>query len=164
MIEIKGEIQHQIGRILGVCVELLGLQRTAAKVLAVLYMENNDSSKSLSLGKISKMTHLSQSTVWSLCSQLERLGILERQLDNSQYSRGRRKIFYSLRVGIDGLLKHGIIRNLGHVRQILDDIKIIKHELGNEDKESKMSISRVTQEICHFLEKTWQEIDMEICT
>ena len=152
MNEFNDEVQHQIGRVLGVCVEWLGLPRTAAKVLVVLFMKRHDSSESLSLAKISKMTHLSPSTVSSLCSRLERLGVLELRLDDSLYSKGRRKTIFSLRVGIDGLLKQGIFRNIIHIRQILDDIQIIKQGLDKSDKESEECISRVTQEICHFLE------------
>lgn len=163
MNEVNEEIEYQISRVLGVCVEWLGLQRSAANILAALYVLKNSSGKSLSMDELCKVSNLSHSTVSSICSQLESLDLVERQLDGTPNARGRRRLVFSLRVGIDGLLKVGCKRNINNVLRILGDIRLMIDKTQDEDIESEINIQKITEEICYFLENPWQNEDSEVC-
>ncbi|MHA1948355.1 MAG: MarR family transcriptional regulator [Candidatus Thorarchaeota archaeon] len=155
-------LENQINRILGICVEWLGLQRSAANILAPLYILKNNSNEALSMDELCRITNLSHSTVSSICSQLESLDLLKRELDGTTKARGRKRSAFSLRVGVDGLLKVGIQRNINHVLRILNDLQNIKSRIVDKETEIENAISMITEEICCFLESPWQERDMEV--
>ncbi|MFW9800623.1 MAG: MarR family transcriptional regulator [Candidatus Thorarchaeota archaeon] len=148
------EIKIQINRILQVGVRWMGLQRTAATVLAALYFQDCKSESRLSAKEISNVTGLSSSTVSSICSQLASLGLIIKQTD-SQKGRGRRRSVFFLRGGLSDVLKLGIRRNLDQVRRILKDIDALRNGPNGSDTLNQMTINRITGEIGLFLSEPW---------
>jgi DNA-binding transcriptional regulator GbsR (MarR family) len=154
MKEINDEVQDQIRRILEVGAQWMGLQRTSGVVLSTLYIYESTNREQLSVKRMSELTGLSISTISSICSQLESLGIIVGQSDGSSQLRGRRKTVFSLRVDIQQLLQLGIKNYMNHVQRILRDIEAIRNETGFEDSDSHMTMDRVAYEITQFLRES----------
>jgi hypothetical protein len=91
------------------------------------------------------------STVSTICSQLESLGIIVRQASGRSEGRGRRKAVFTLRMGVHDLLKIGIRKNVDQVRRIMEDIEILRNGTNGNDKVSQSTINRVASEIGLFL-------------
>jgi DNA-binding transcriptional regulator GbsR (MarR family) len=142
------DAEAQIDRLFQTAAQWIGLPRTAGTVLASLYTESSGSDNRLSVNDLCKKTGLSISTVSSICSHLETLGIIVRQSEDQQQGRGRRKSVISLRVGIDGLLRQGMTRYLEEITRILRDIEILMETPGSHNG---TSIQRALSEITLFL-------------
>lgn len=155
MIQTINDVNYQIHRILRVCVEWLGLQGTTVKVLTTFYSERFDANNSLSINNLSRITQLSQSTVSSICSQLELLGILEKRLDDTQKTKGRRRIIFCLRLGLGDLLKLGLSKNIRLVHSILSDIQQVRTMTETTDLENEVKVDQVLKEVSRFLTEPW---------
>ena len=156
MIQTVNDVNYQINRILRVIVEWLGLQGTAVKVLTIWYGERYDANISLSIDDISRISRLSQTTVSSICSQLESFGILEKRQDDSQKTKGRRRIIFCLRLGLGDLLKLGLSKNINRLFDILSDIQQMKLKIDTMDKEDTEKVKQVLKEVSRFLtEPLW---------
>lgn len=147
----QNEVQDTITRILQIGTQWMGLQRTAGVILATIYTQECTSDDRLSAKDISDMTGLSQSTVSSICSHLEALGIIIGQTDDSHKGKGRRRIVFSLRVNIVELLQLGIKKNVHDVHRVYKDIEEIRNEHILEDITSQITLDRVAFEIAQFL-------------
>ncbi|MFW9849584.1 MAG: MarR family transcriptional regulator [Candidatus Thorarchaeota archaeon] len=147
MTNLNNDSDIHIDRLFQTAAQWIGLQRTAGTILAALYSESSQDEK-LSVSDICDKTGLSISTVSSICSHLETLGIIVRQSEDQQQGRGRRKTVLSLRVGIDGLLRQGMNRYLEEISRILRDIE---STMESSDFETGNSIQRALSEITLFL-------------
>lgn len=154
MKEINNENQDQIRRILEVGAQWMGLQRTTGSVLSTLYIHECRNREHLSIKRMSELTGLSTSTISVICSQLETLGIIIGQSDGPNETRGRRKIVFSLRMGIQDLLHLGIRNYMNQVRRILRDIETIKDETDFKESESQLPMTRAASEIAQFLDES----------
>ncbi|MHA1909789.1 MAG: winged helix-turn-helix transcriptional regulator [Candidatus Thorarchaeota archaeon] len=148
MARTPSEAYNHIDRLFQTISQWIGLQRTAGSILAALYADECEGKSRLSVSELSERTGLSLSTVSSICSQLETLGITMKQSDDSQNGRGRRKSVVSLRFGIDGLLRLGMTRHIDEVSRNLRDIELVLDRLGIEPSNS---IQRALSELSLFL-------------
>jgi len=159
--DISNEIQ--ITQILQIGAQWLGLQRTAGTVLTILY--RGESSQGLSVNEISLATELSLSTVSSVCSQLESLGILMRRSNSNQQGRGRRKAIFVMCVGIHDMLKMGIRRRMDQVGRISRDLDQILIDLKHGNPNEYAKVARAADEISIFLSnRNWQSVFALACT
>ncbi len=160
------EINPPIRRALEVCAQIMGIQRSAANILGVLYSERNQSQRMLSTREISTMTGLSASSVSILCSQLESMGILARHSDNSGASRGRRRSLYALEVGIDEMFSFGIRKQIQDVRRVYRELRVHrKSVLASSENYSKV-LNRAEVEVASFLSEhaQWIRDDIQLRT
>ncbi|MCK5150267.1 MAG: MarR family transcriptional regulator [Candidatus Thorarchaeota archaeon] len=139
----------QISRVLQVGAQWLGLQRTAGTIMAVLYRK--ESSEGLSVKEISNASKLSPSTVSSVSSHLESLGILMRRTNAIQQRRGRRKSVFVMCVGIHDILKMGIKRKLEQINRISLAIDQTLDSLKHSDPDEYATIAQAADEINLFL-------------
>ncbi len=154
MEEIIDEAHDQIRRILEVAAQWIGLQRASGVVLSKLYIHECTNQEPLSVKRMSELTGFSISTISSICSQLTTMGIIVGQSDGSSQIRGRRKIVFSLRMGIQELLQLGIRNYMSHVGRILSDIETIRNETGFKDSDSHVTVDRAAYEITRFLSES----------
>ena len=154
MNETKNEAQNQIRRILEVASQWLGLQRTSGAVLSTLFIYDCTDREMLSIKRLSELTGLSISTISTMCSQLESLGIIVGQSVAASQKRGRRKTVFSLRMGIQDLLYQGIRNYMNHVQRILNDIETIRHDSVFRDPESLKTMDRAIYEMSQFLDES----------
>jgi DNA-binding transcriptional regulator GbsR (MarR family) len=155
MTRFLDDVNYQINRILRVCVEWLGLQRTAVQVLTTFYSDRSKANKDLTIIEISRITTLSQSTVSSICSQLESLSILEKRLDGTQKTTGRRRIIFCLRLDLGDLLKLGLSKNIRRVHSILDDIHRGRLIIEGTAVENDEHVGHIINEVSKFLTEPW---------
>lgn len=148
MAKTPSEVYSHFDRLFQTAAQWIGLQRTAGSILAALYADECDGDSRLSVSELSERAGLSLSTVSSICSQLETLGITLKQSDDSQNGRGRRKSVVKLRLGIDGLLRLGMTRHLDEVSRNLRDMELVLEKLGVDPSNS---IQRALSELTLFL-------------
>ena len=145
------EILH-LDRLYQIAIQLIGLQRTAGIILAALYRESCEHDSGLSVSELSEVTGLSLSTVSTLCSQLDSLGITAKQSVDQENGRGRRKSIVKLRMGIDELLRVGLNRYLNEINKIMHDIKDYADEPGVD---TSLTIQRALSELLLFQSQTF---------
>lgn len=158
MKQIENEIHPPIRRALEVCVQIMGIQRSAANILAVLYSKRNQAQNQLSSREISERTGLSISSVSVLCSQLESMGILARNSDGSGTTRGRRRGLYALEVGIEDMLSFGIRKQIQDVRRVYRELRVHSKSMRPSSEIDNKILDRAEVEVASFLSEHAQWI------
>ncbi|MFW9979721.1 MAG: hypothetical protein ACFFEJ_16680 [Candidatus Thorarchaeota archaeon] len=151
MPSIKEELLY-LDRLFQIAIQLVGLQRTAGIILAALYAESCENDSGFSVSELSEVTGLSLSTVSTLCSQLDSLGITAKQSVDQENGRGRRKSIVKLRLGIDELLRIGMKRYLSEINAVMHDIKTYADDPGVQ---TSLTIQRAMSELLLFQSQTF---------
>jgi DNA-binding transcriptional regulator GbsR (MarR family) len=147
----RRNINHQINKILQIGTDWLGLQRTAANILAVLYKKGLVSTSGLSIKDIANESGLSPSTVSSICSNLESLDIIVKHSNGGKQGRGRKSSAYSMTIGIDELLRRGVSKSFERVHRVSRTVDQILASLTTHDSSTLALIAKAADEINQFL-------------
>ncbi|MFX0055190.1 MAG: hypothetical protein ACFFAX_00315 [Promethearchaeota archaeon] len=141
---------HHIEQLMRLGVELLNIPSTASSVLAALYKQRCNNEVPLSMKAISELTGLSVTTVSSLCTILESLGVLDRQSHFGSTGRGRRKILFSMRMGLNSFLSHSFRKHLKEIDRIYNEMKQANSRLKISTEE-KIVRTKAISEAKQFL-------------
>jgi DNA-binding transcriptional regulator GbsR (MarR family) len=152
----KRNINLQINKVLQIGTDLLGLQRTAVHILAVLYKKGLFSTSGLSVKDLAAESGLSHSTVSSICSNLESLDIIVKLANGGQRGKGRKSAMYSMTIGIDELLKRGMRKSFEKVDRVSKTIDQILVDLKMHDSSTLALIAKAADEINLFLSGPYQ--------
>jgi DNA-binding transcriptional regulator GbsR (MarR family) len=147
----RRNINTQINKVLQIGTEWLGLQRTSSHVLGILYKKGLYSTAGLSIKSLVQESGLSQSTVSSICSNLESLDIIVKRTNGGQLGRGRKSAQYSMAIGIDELLRRGLNKCLERVDRVSKNIDQILTNISLHDNVTLALIAKAADEINQFL-------------
>ena len=147
----KRNINTQINKVLQIGTEWLGLQRTASHLIGILYKKGLYSTSGLSIKNLVQESGLSQSTVSSICANLESLDIIVKRTNGGQQGRGRKSAQYSMAIGIDELLRRGLNTCLERVDRVSKNIDQILANISLHDNVTLALIAKAADEINQFL-------------
>lgn len=140
-------------RLLTDSARILGIPASAGAILATLYFHGTQNNQPVSTEDINIITGLSRSSISLICMRLESIGIISKALDGLSKRQGRRRISYSLRVGLDEILRLGIQKYVVSIRSTLEDFRNNASISDKDDITWKRVMDQVDFETTQFLQE-----------
>ena len=151
---------NNVARLLATGTPWVGLPRATSQVVSALYLHKCEHGGPLGQQEICDITHLSSSTVSMILSQLEANGVVDRFIDNSYKSKGRRRLLFYLELELDDLLFRGIKKVRTELQRILGDLHDFKQEVSLGTNESThLAIEKIERDVEFFLSTIQIEAD-----
>jgi len=157
---IDEQLLNKVARLLAAGTPWIGLPRATSQVVSALYLHKCEHGGPLGQQEICDITHLSSSTVSMILSQLEAIGIVDRFIDNSYKSKGRRRLLFYLEMELNDLLYRGIKKVRAELQRILGDLHDFKQETSPSKNESThLAIEKIERDVEIFLSTIQIEAD-----
>ncbi|MFW9864046.1 MAG: hypothetical protein ACFFEX_17560 [Candidatus Thorarchaeota archaeon] len=141
---------HHVEQLMRLGAELIKLPSTASSVLSILYHQRCTGGEPLSMKTISTRSGLSVTTVSSLCTILESSGVLDKQAQFGKTGRGRKKLLFSMRMGLHEFLSYCVTRHLKEIERLHREMKNVE-PFGTNSELNDMVVSKAQIETEQFL-------------
>ena len=129
-----------------------GLSENTGPILAALLDDRYGPDEWLSADELGRRAGYSRAHTGLVLSQLDALEVIESRRDYTQSKRGRRRLLYGLKGGIDRLLALGIKRMLDRLEGMLTEISEIRESGQFNRTPTEKALKDLAQELLNQIE------------
>ncbi len=129
-----------------------GLSENTGPILAELLDDRYGPDEWLSADELGKRAGYSRAHTGLILSQLDALEVIESRRDYTQSKRGRRRLLYGLKGGIERLLGLGIKRMLDRLEGIVSEIAALRESGQFNRTPTDKALKDLAEELLHQIE------------